>query len=110
MTKEELMKRLEESAVAIYEDEGSYDYMFRAIADEVKASDLVEVIRCKDCKYCHTPEPRKWAKRDEHGVFTGEYELIQFPSHCAYYSNEFCEEVDPDKDYCSHAERKEEKQ
>ena len=51
MTKEELMKRLEESAVAIYEDEGSYDYMFRSIADEVKASDLVEVVRCKDCRW-----------------------------------------------------------
>ncbi len=53
MTKEELIQELNESAEAIEEYEGSYGYMFDAIADMVKDSDLVEVIRCKDCKYFH---------------------------------------------------------
>lgn len=110
MTKEELMKRLEESAVAIYEDEGSYDYMFRSIADEVKASDLVEVIRCKDCKYCHHSMPRKWAKRDEQGVFHGEYEMIQDPPYCIYWTDEGIPYDVEENDFCSHAERKEEEQ
>ena len=51
MTKEELIQELNESAEAIEEYEGSYGYMFDAIADMVKDSDLVEVVRCKDCKY-----------------------------------------------------------
>lgn len=105
MTKEELMKRLEESAIAIYEDEGSYDYMFRAIADEVKASDLVEVIRCKDCKYCTYPVPRKWAKRDEKGNLIG-FEDLQYPPYCDWW-NDCGDGFDVEEnDFCSHAERK----
>lgn len=49
MTKEELIQELNESAEEIEELEGSYGYMFDAIADMVKDSDLVEVVRCKDC-------------------------------------------------------------
>lgn len=74
MTKEELIKRLEESAVAIYEDEGSYDYMFKAIADEVKSSDLVEVIRCKDCR---------WYAGE--GMYCTNNILVQFDHFFCYY-------------------------
>lgn len=109
MTKEELMKRLEESAVAIYEDEGSYDYMFRAIADEVRNSDLVEVIRCKDCKYCIYPAPRKWAKRDEKGNFIG-FEYIQDPSYCLYWTDEGSGYEVKEDDFCSRAMERKEKQ
>lgn len=55
MTKEELIQELNESAEAIEEYEGSYGYMFDAIADMVKDSDLVEVVRCKDCKKWKDP-------------------------------------------------------
>ena len=55
MTKEELIQELNESAEAIEEYEGSYGYMFDAIADMVKDSDLVEVVRCKDCYYFGEP-------------------------------------------------------
>lgn len=102
MTKEELMKRLEESAVAIYEDEGSYDYMFRAIADEVKASDLVEVIRCKDCKYCRHSAPRKSALRDEKDNFIG-FEYVQYPPYCIYWTDEGIPYDVEENDFCSHA-------
>ena len=95
MTKEELMKRLEESAVAIYEDEGSYDYMFRAIADEVRNSDLVEVIRCKDCKYCCYPAPRKWEAHD-----------VQRPPYCDWWIDSGDGFDVKENDFCSHAERK----
>jgi hypothetical protein len=108
MTKEELMKRLEESAVAIFIDEGSYDYMFRAIADEVKASDLVEVIRCKDCKYCHYSMPRKWAKRDEKGNLIG-FEDVQDPPYCDWWIDDGYGFDVEENDFCSHAERKEER-
>ena len=59
MTKEELIQKLHESAEEIDERvtyngcyEELYGYMFDDIADMVKDSDLVEVVRCKDCARC----------------------------------------------------------
>lgn len=74
MTKEELIQKLHESAEEIDERvtyngcyEELYGYMFDDIADMVKDSDLVEVVRCKDCRYWETV-----VKNAEYGLCRGQ--------------------------------------
>lgn len=63
--------------------------IFLSAVEEAPTADVVEVVRCKDCKYCNTY--MSWNNRKYLG--------------CTY--NGLITEIDADH-YCSHGERREE--
>ena len=69
------------------------DFAYRYDINEVPTADVVEVVRCKDCKY--------WDTRDSKGIqgtcLCGEKDFC--------YGSEFYPFAD---DYCSYGERREE--
>lgn len=85
------------------------DWHANGIAYEIKrlpTAGAIEVVRCKDCKYCNYPAPRKRAKRDDRGNLIG-FDDVQDPPYCDWW----CDNGDgfdvEENDFCSHAERKE---
>lgn len=92
---------MKEYIVRIEDSEKDFDEMFVGYIRNCSA----EFVRCKDCKYCHYPMPRKWAKRDEKGNLIG-FEDLQYPPYCDWW-NDCGDGFDVEEnDFCSHAERK----
>lgn len=90
---------MKEYIVSVDDDLEDYDEMF---VGNIRNGDVLT--RCKDCKYYCTPKPKNWAKRDAKGNFIG-YEMIQEPSYCELYTDEYVWQSEPDY-YCSDAKRK----
>ena len=71
------------------------DYRFyRALVEEQPIADVVEAVRCKDCKYYHASWLPGLQKNDNYG----QCEKLHFLSE--EYSTRF------DDDFCSYGERK----
>ena len=81
--REALLKRLCDSDPANMED-----YYYNAIK-EAPAADVVEVVRCKDCKHYSFAQS---INRYECNIFNGAYEFIGYPTK--------------PNDFCSYGERK----
>jgi hypothetical protein len=74
-------------------DSGNYVIQAKAVRvaiDSMATADVVEVVRCKDCKSCDVYYPRK-----EKG------KAAEIAYHC-----ELFEHATKPTDYCSHGERK----
>ena len=81
------------------EDTQNYKASFEQVAekyskiqDKMLNGDLVEVVRCKDCKHWSYAQS---INRHECNIFNGAYDWIGYPTK--------------EKDFCSYGERKEEK-
>lgn len=87
-------------------EQGWDDALKAVMVYEPTVVDTVEVVRCKDCKYCNYLAPRKRAKRDDRGNLIG-FDDVQDPPYCDWW----CDNGDgfdvEENDFCSHAERKE---
>ena len=88
-------------------DHTYYDKSF--VIESTHYTKTGELIRCRDCNFYCTPQPRKWAKRDEKGTFLG-FEYIQDPSYCLYWTDEGSGYEVEEDDFCSRAMEREEKQ